>query len=108
MNELINDPDLYYRFQFWFFFYNTGNPILYSAAQMRSALRNAVQELDPDGRDPALRRMVLIGHSQGGLVVRLCVVASGDQLWRMASDVPLDELDLRLPAATDAARQAPQ
>jgi pimeloyl-ACP methyl ester carboxylesterase len=95
VNELINDPDLYYRYQFWFFFYNTGNPILYSAAQLRSALRNTLLELDPEGRDPELQRMVLVGHSQGGLVVRLCVVDSGDRLWELVSDVPFDELDLR-------------
>ena len=32
-----------------------------------------MQELDPEGNDPALRRMVLIGHSQGGLLAQLMV-----------------------------------
>jgi pimeloyl-ACP methyl ester carboxylesterase len=105
VNELVNDPDLYYRYQFWFFLYNTGNPILFSAAQLRSALRNTVMELDPDGHDPALRRMVLIGHSQGGLVARLCVVESGDQLWEEVSDVPLEALDLR-PETREILREA--
>jgi len=32
-----------------------------------------VHRLDPEGKDPALREIVLIGHSQGGLLVRLAI-----------------------------------
>jgi hypothetical protein len=38
--------------------------------------------------------MVLIGHSQGGLLVKMQVVDTGDQIWNAASKVPLDELKL--------------
>ena len=31
--------------------------------------------------DPALRKMVLIGHSQGGLLTRLMVTDSGQPFW---------------------------
>ena len=50
--------------------------------------------LDPEGKDPALRRMVLIGHSQGGLLVKMQGISSGDRLWNAASKKPLDELEL--------------
>ena len=73
-NELQNDPHIRQRYQFWFFTYETGNPVLYSALRLREALVNAVATLDPNGQDPALRQMVLIGHSQGGLLVKLMVV----------------------------------
>jgi pimeloyl-ACP methyl ester carboxylesterase len=73
-NELQNDPGIRQRFQFWFFTYETGNPILYSAMRFREALQNAVATLDPAAQDPALRQMVLLGHSQGGLLVKLMVV----------------------------------
>jgi pimeloyl-ACP methyl ester carboxylesterase len=92
VNELENDPVLRERVQFWLFTYNTSNPILLSAKQLRDALRNAVTELDPDGRDPALRRMVLIGHSQGGLLARLMVTDSGTRFWDNVSSLPLSEL----------------
>jgi pimeloyl-ACP methyl ester carboxylesterase len=75
LNELWNDPTLQERYQFWFFLYNTGNPILYSAGVLRGAVRDAVAELDPEGKDPALRRIVMIGHSQGGLLTKLMVAA---------------------------------
>ena len=93
-NTLTADPILSRRCQFWAFLYNTGNPILWSAANLRDALRHTVQELDPGGTDPALRQIVLIGHSQGGLLAKLCVVRSGDTLWHLVSDKGLDELGL--------------
>ena len=92
VNELDNDPVLRERVQFWLFTYNTSNPIVLSARHLRDALRSVVTELDPDGRDPALRRMVLIGHSQGGLLARLMVTDSGNRFWDNVSSVPLSEL----------------
>ena len=39
--------------------------------------------------------MVVVGHSQGGLIAKLCVVDSGDVFWRGVSSAPLDEFDLQ-------------
>jgi pimeloyl-ACP methyl ester carboxylesterase len=94
-NEIRGDPTLSSRYQIWVFLYNTGNPILYSASRLRESLLGAVRELDPEGRDPALRRMVVIGHSQGGLLTRLVATDGGEVLWSEASKVPLDELDVK-------------
>ncbi|MCK7466931.1 MAG: hypothetical protein MZU91_01465 [Desulfosudis oleivorans] len=35
-----------------------------------------VQQLDPEGKDSALRKMVVIGHSQGGLLTKLTAIDS--------------------------------
>jgi hypothetical protein len=83
-NRLQADPAIRSRYQFWFFQYDSGNPIALSALRLREALSGAVARLDPDGTDPALRRMVLIGHSQGGLLVKMQVIHSGDRLWNAA------------------------
>jgi pimeloyl-ACP methyl ester carboxylesterase len=91
-NELDNDPRIHAQYQFWFFSYETGNPIAYSAMLLRESLERAVKQLDPDGRDAALRRMVVVGHSQGGLLTKTMVVESGDAFWRAVSRKPLDEL----------------
>jgi pimeloyl-ACP methyl ester carboxylesterase len=93
-NELLNDPVLRGRFQFWMFMYNTGQPVLYSAHLMRRALRSVVAELDPEGRDPALRRMVIVGHSQGGLIAKLMTVSSGTRFWDAISKTPFDQLEM--------------
>jgi len=93
-NEIDNDPRIHQRYQFWFFSYDSGNPILYSSWQLRSALESAVAKLDPEGKDPALRRMVVMGHSQGGLLTRMLVTESGDAFWRNASSRPFDEVKM--------------
>jgi pimeloyl-ACP methyl ester carboxylesterase len=98
VNEIDNDPRLATRCQIWLFQYNSGNPVGYSAGLFREALSEAVRALDPEERDPALRRMVLLGHSQGGLLAKLAVVSSGDRFWQLVSGKPLGALDL--PEAT--------
>jgi len=92
VNEVQNDPLLWERVQIWLFNYNTSNPILYSASLLRDALEKAVREFDPDGRDPALHRMVLMGHSQGGLLTRLMVTDSGSRFWDAAVKVPFADI----------------
>jgi hypothetical protein len=93
-NRLQADPEIRSRFQFWFFQYDSNRPIALSALRLREALSAAVALLDPQGQDPALGRMVLIGHSQGGLLVKMQSIDSGDQLWNAVSRKPLDELRL--------------
>lgn len=100
VNELDSDPRIGSRFQLWLFTYNTGNPLLYSGGLLRQTLEATVAELDPEGRDPALRRMVVIGHSQGGLLTKLTVVDSGSRFWDNVSAKPL--ADLRVSAETRA------
>lgn len=99
LNELENDPRIRSRYQFWLFTYDTGNPIAYSAMLFRQALTDALQRLDPDGRDPELRRMVLIGHSQGGLLAKMAVIDSGEVLWDTVSKQPLAKLTLTGPSS---------
>jgi hypothetical protein len=94
VNDLLSFPDIRDRFEFWFFSYETGNPITYSALQLRRSLEQAVSSLDPAGKDLALRDMVLIGHSQGGLLIKLAAVDSGSHLWDAISNEPLDELNV--------------
>jgi pimeloyl-ACP methyl ester carboxylesterase len=90
INDLSNEPEIRSHFQFWAFSYDTGNPILYSAMLLREALEKAVHDFDPDGRSNCLRQMVVIGHSQGGLLTKLMVVESGDRFWRNVSDEPFE------------------
>src|SRR4029434_8188457 len=93
-NRLLADPDIRTRYQFWFFQYDSGNPIALSALRLREALTAAVARLDPEGKDPAVRRMVLIGHSQGGLLVKMQAISSGDRFWNGVSAMPLERLVL--------------
>jgi len=94
VNEVQNDPVLRTKVQVWLFMYNTSNPVLLSADRLRSALQTVITDLDPDGQDPALRRMVVMGHSQGGMLTRLMVTDSGNRFWANASSVPLEDLKM--------------
>lgn len=94
LNTLSADPVLGKRCQFWYFIYNSGNPVVYSANRLREALAAKVKELDPEGRDPALQQMVVIGHSQGGLLTKLTATDTGDRLWRVVNTNGLETLNL--------------
>jgi pimeloyl-ACP methyl ester carboxylesterase len=81
------------RFQYWFFFYGTETRSLLRDAAPPS-LTDVVERLDPEHRDPALQQMVIIGHSQGGLVARMTAITSGEHFWQGISRRPIDDLDV--------------
>ena len=74
MAAIESDPALRGKFQFWVFAYPTGNPIAYSALQLRQALES-VYKVYPRTRD-----MVIMDHSLGGDLTHLQVINSGDVL----------------------------
>ena len=86
------DPALRDRYQFWTFGYSTGDPIPYSAWLLRRDLDEVRRKFDPDGTDAAFDRMVVVGHSMGGLLAKMMVQDSGTRLWRLVSDRPFEEL----------------
>ena len=92
LNELLRHPTIQSKYQFMLYMYPTGVPIPIAAAGLRESLNQAKTMYDPDGRDPAFEQMVLLGHSMGGVLSRTVAVASGDQLWRLYSDRPFDEI----------------
>ena len=94
VNTLRGDPILQKKYQFWAFLYNSSAPIVASASDLRDALRNKFTQLDPEGKDPALREIVVVGHSQGGLLTKLTVVETGDSLVYALTGKDLDSLGL--------------
>jgi pimeloyl-ACP methyl ester carboxylesterase len=74
MASIESDPELRGRYQFWVFAYPTGNPIAYSALELRNALE-AVYRTYPGSKD-----MVIVNHSLGGDLTHLQVIDSGDVL----------------------------
>ena len=94
-NWLRADRELRKHYQFWFFLYPSGSPIAYSGHLLRKALRETLADIDPEGKDPKLREMIVVGHSQGGLLTKLTAVDSGDRFWSAISDRPLDEIQMQ-------------
>jgi hypothetical protein len=93
-NELLGDPAIVSRYQLWFFLYNSGNPIVLSAMRLRESLVAVRKAVDPEGKDAALNQMVVIGHSQGGLLTKMMVVESGNRFWSNVTSIPFDQAEL--------------
>ena len=91
-NEIMARPELFQRYQIWGFEYATGAPFLKSAADLRDQLLQIQATFDPTASDLALSRMVLVGHSMGGLISKLQITQSDDQLWSSVSRLPLPQL----------------
>jgi pimeloyl-ACP methyl ester carboxylesterase len=64
------------HYQFWFFSYPSGYPYPYAAALFREDLDGIKRAF------PNHKRIVLIGHSMGGLLCRLMITDAGDKIWR--------------------------
>jgi pimeloyl-ACP methyl ester carboxylesterase len=95
-NTLQSDPEVRKRFQIWMYLYSSSQPVLVSGAELRDAITNKIHALDPLGQDSALQQMVVIGHSQGGLLTKLTATHSGSRLWNALNtnrleDVPMKE-----------------
>ena len=105
VNDLLEDSAIRDHFEFWLFSYATGNPISYSALQLRRAIEGAVQQLGGARADPALGRITVVGHSQGGLLAKMLVIDPGDRLWTRITPRPFDAVRLT-PASRDLLRDA--
>ena len=95
VNDLLADPRLRDRYAFWFFSYDSGNPIAYSGYQLRAALTEVVGRADPSGKNPCTEDMIVLGHSQGGLLTKLTAIDSGNAFWANVSSKPFDEVALQ-------------
>jgi len=82
IDSLRDDPWIRQRYQFWYFSYPSGYPYPYAAALFR-------QDLDGIERTfPNHKRIVLIGHSMGGMISRLMITDTRDKIWRTFFGTP--------------------
>jgi pimeloyl-ACP methyl ester carboxylesterase len=103
-NTLMGDPVLRENYQHWFYLYDSAKPIVLSFAHLRKSIDEFVKKRDPEGKDPALQQMVVIGHSQGGLLTKATAVNTGEELIRAVTGKTLAELKLS-PADEKLARE---
>lgn len=80
-NEVLGDEELRQNFQIWQVYYPTNLPLPFNNRAIRNAVESTLNNFDPQGNRRASKDMVLIGHSMGGVLARLMVSNSGDQLW---------------------------
>ena len=94
LNGMMADRTIRQRYQFWFLLYPTGLPIWKSTALLRAELDRYHRSLESHGTNPRLDRIVLIGHSMGGLISSLAIRQGGEKLWRQFSDNNPDAIAL--------------
>jgi len=82
VNALHSESDIRERYQIWQFHYATGLPVLVNAAILRDELAKTIRLVDPHNRHAATKRIVVLGHSMGGIISHTLVSSSGDELWK--------------------------
>ena len=94
-SRISSEPDLWDRYQFWYYFYPSGDPWVTSAAHFREDFRNLANSLDPDQNNSLLRqKTTIIAHSMGGLISRLSVSEQPEILYKKYLNRPLDKIRL--------------
>jgi pimeloyl-ACP methyl ester carboxylesterase len=88
---LLQDPEIRRHYLFGVYSYPTGNPISFSALNLREDLAFAQK------RFGLKHGVVLIGHSMGGLLSRMQVSNSGRAIWDEVFGPKAQELYLRVP-----------
>jgi pimeloyl-ACP methyl ester carboxylesterase len=92
VDSLLSDRLIREHYQFWFYSYPSGYPYPYSAALFR-------RDLDGIRRAfPNHKRVVLVGHSMGGMICRLMITDACDKIWRDHFAIP----PAKTPFAPDA------
>ena len=94
VNTLLRNPKIRSRYQFWAFSYSTGNPILYSAHNLRQNLTEVWKTFEPDLNNKFFNKAVIIGHSMGGLLAKTMLLNVEDKIYNSVSETNLDELNL--------------
>lgn len=92
VNALQSNPEFVRHYQIWVFEYPTGRAFLASAADLRQELEMARNQFDSDHTDVAMSKMVLVGHSMGGLIAKLQITDSQCRLWDSVAKKPFDQV----------------
>jgi hypothetical protein len=91
-NELNREPWFREHYQVWFYSYPTGNNWTYSAARFREEMAKADKFAHAHGPVDQWERMVVIGHSMGGVITDASLKKPGEALYHAFQKRPLDQL----------------
>jgi pimeloyl-ACP methyl ester carboxylesterase len=92
VNALRADPVIRSRYQIWQFYYASGTPVLVNAAALRDSLVQTIHAVDPKDHDAGPKRIVVLGHSMGGVISHTLVSSSHNHVWASVFRVPPSRL----------------
>ncbi len=88
--SLLEDETIRERYQFWFFYYPSGQPVPLSAMQLRESLDQARTTYNMS------QPFVLVGHSMGGLLSRAQITGMSlnqvSQILPTVTELPIDNI----------------
>jgi pimeloyl-ACP methyl ester carboxylesterase len=106
LEQLAADPSVRAHFQPLVFRYDSLRPIPDAGRELLDALRAARRQFDPGGRDAGFDRVILVGHSMGGLVAKAAIRARDqalpevDDAWHDGPAVAVPRVDRVIFVAT--------
>jgi pimeloyl-ACP methyl ester carboxylesterase len=86
MYQLMHDPKIRAHYQFYAYYYPTGLPIAYNAANLKLQIQTLHQTLKQAGAGTNADNMILIGHSMGGVISSILtrdLSGSADQFFKI-------------------------
>ena len=93
-NDLRGQKEIRENYQFWFFKYPTGLPVVYSSLILRKQLSEIYTQYDPNRENPYFNNLLLVGHSMGGLLSRTMMQDSEDVFWDTIFKEPIETLSV--------------
>lgn len=91
-NELNREAWFRENYQVWFYSYPTGTNWTFNAARFRQEMKRADQHARAKGPVDQWERMVVIGHSMGGVITHASLKKPGDRLYHAFQERPLEQL----------------
>ncbi|MGB6222272.1 MAG: hypothetical protein WBG04_14685 [Haloferula sp.] len=91
-NELMGEAWFRENYQSWFFSYPTGTSWVYNAAFFRDHLRRATEAAKKQGSLTNWNKMVVVGHSMGGVISHASLIDPGTRFYDDRFDEPLEDL----------------
>ena len=91
-NELVEQKWFREEYQVLFFSYPTGIAWPYNAAEFRRQLKRAQAYAASKGSLGNWDRMVVVGHSMGGVISKASLIEPGDRFYKASYNRPIEEL----------------
>lgn len=92
MNEILADPKIRAKYQAYTYYYPTGLPVRMTGAKLKEDLLKLEKYAGSQGAGKNADKMIIFGHSMGGLLTSMNVRALSDETWSKISKKPIDDL----------------
>lgn len=92
LNEMMRDPVIRDRYEFWIYGFPTGAPIPYLSQKLREDVETMYRYRRDHGSTTT--DVTVIGHSMGGLMAKTLTQTSGDSQWQRFFEVSPEQLDV--------------